>query len=104
MIWQSSSTLQVGLGLLGVLSKSAVNLLVEVSVSVVDEVHILVCVVLASAAVCAALVLPVKTESRPARGFCQTVCPSSSEYVLFLICHQCIASPQARSLLVNLLC
>lgn len=64
MIWQCSSTLQVGLGLLSVLSKSAVNLLVEVSIPVVDEVHVLVCVVLASATVCAALVLPVITESR----------------------------------------
>ncbi len=64
MIWQCSSTLQVGLGLLSVLSKSAVNLLVEVSIPVVDEVHVLVCVVLASATVCAALVLPVIKESR----------------------------------------
>lgn len=64
MIWQCSSTLQVGLGLLSVLSKSAVNLLVEVSIPVVDEVHVLVCMVLASATVCAALVLPVITESR----------------------------------------
>lgn len=69
MIWQCSSTLQVGLGLLSVLSKSAVNLLVEMSVSVVDEVHILVCVVLASATVCAALILPVKTKSLQATKF-----------------------------------
>ncbi len=66
MIWQCSSTLQVGLGLLSVLSKSPVDLLVKVSISVVDEVHVLVCVVFASATVCAALVLPVKTESRHA--------------------------------------
>ncbi len=103
MIWQSSSTLQVGLGLLSVLSKSAVNLLIEVSVSVIDEVHILVCMVLASATVCAALVLPVKTESRQAMRSCQTICPSSSEYFFFLICHQCIASLQVRSSLVGVL-
>ena len=103
MIWQSSSTLQVGLGLLSVLSKSAVNLLVEVSVSVVDEVHILVCVVLASATVCAALVLPANTESCQATRFCQTTRLSSSDYCFFLICHQCIASLQVRSSLVGVL-
>ena len=82
MIWQSSSTLQVGFGLLSVLSKSAINLLIEVSVSVVDEVHVLVCMVLASATVRAALVLPVKTEPRQAERFCKTTRPSNSEYFL----------------------
>ncbi len=103
MIWQCSSTLQVGLGLLSVLSKSAVDLLVEVSISVVDEVHVLVCVVLASATVRAALVLPVKTESHQATKNCQAICPFSSVQICS-ICHLCIASLQVRSVLVSLLC
>lgn len=50
MIWQGRPTLQICLDLHGVLGKCAVDLLVEVGVAVIDEVHILVDMDSASAA------------------------------------------------------
>ena len=46
-----------------VLPKGPVNLLIEVSIPVVDEVNILVCMVLAPPAVIVALVLPVNKQT-----------------------------------------
>ena len=62
VVWKCSTPLQIGLGFLRVLPKGPVNLLVEMSIPVVDEVHIFVCMVLASATVCAALVLPANRQ------------------------------------------
>lgn len=58
VIWKCCSPLQIRLGFLGILSKGTVDLLVEMSIPVIDEVHILVCVKLAPPAVIAAIVLP----------------------------------------------
>lgn len=58
MVWEGCSPLQIGLGFLGVLPKGTVNLLVEVGIPVIDEIHIFVCMELAPPAVGAALILP----------------------------------------------
>ena len=57
MIWKCCAPFQICLGFLGVLPKGAVNLLVEVGIPVIDEVHILVCMKPAPPAVVVAIVL-----------------------------------------------
>ena len=63
MVWEGCSSLQIRLGLLGVLPKGTIDLLVEVGIPVVDEVHVLVCVKLAPPAVVVAVVLPACSTS-----------------------------------------
>lgn len=58
MIWKCCAPFQIRLGFLGVLPKGTVDLLVEVGIPVVDEVHILVCMELAPPAIVVAVVLP----------------------------------------------
>ena len=75
MIWQRCSPLQIRLGFLGVLAKSPVNLLVEVGIPVVDEVHIFVCVELAPPAVVVAVVLSAR------RRQCTSALPTTHELI-----------------------
>lgn len=58
MLRQSCPPLQVGLDLLSVAAKSPLNLLVEVGIPVVDEVHILIGMETSSPTVAGLLLLP----------------------------------------------
>lgn len=77
MVWECCSSLQICLSFLGVLPKGTVNLLVEVGIPVVDEVHILVCMKLAPPAVVVAAVLPACK--------CKFVCTSMLQNSLILV-------------------
>lgn len=62
MIWQCSSTLQIGLDLLRVGAVRALQLPIEVLVTVVDGVHVLVVLVPPPPAVRRTLRLPVRVR------------------------------------------
>lgn len=85
VLWQSSSSFQVGFDLNCVLPKGALNLLVEVSVPVIDEVHIFVCMILTPPAVCVALVLPAAI-----------ICKAWHLHMSLLLQQACCGVPQKR--------
>ena len=58
VIWQCCPSFQIGLGLLGILTKCPLNLLIKVCIAIIDEVYILAGMILAPSAVITALVLP----------------------------------------------
>lgn len=69
MLWQCSPSFQIGFDLNCVLPKGPLNLLVEMGIPVIDEIHILVCMVLAPSAIRVALVFPA-SGSKSSKRFC----------------------------------